>query len=212
MKIIITIPIIIALLTLSLNSFSEGIFKKKIKFPIKITNDWDSDGVINSNDPDDDNDGINDVNDRKPFGKIIKRERIIEEVYVIGFYTDKESYFKNEDVILSWEIENPRSLNLYSDVNMSVFVEDVTSKNSVVVNPVGDVTYYLDAEKSVSNVSVYEYTLVSKSCALWLPLPVIENAHLAYQQTRLCNLYYSSQEPKNTIETILETRILDPII
>jgi hypothetical protein len=59
---------LITLTTLSLTSFAESTFRTKIPQPDYISNDWDGDRLINSEDLDDDNDGINDVDDSTPFG------------------------------------------------------------------------------------------------------------------------------------------------
>jgi hypothetical protein len=58
----------IILTTVSLSSFSEPSFKTAIPQPDYISNDWDGDGIINSEDPDDDGDGINDADDSSQFG------------------------------------------------------------------------------------------------------------------------------------------------
>jgi hypothetical protein len=42
------------LLTISLSSFAEGIYKTKIPQLDYISNDWDGDRIINSEDTDDD--------------------------------------------------------------------------------------------------------------------------------------------------------------
>jgi hypothetical protein len=65
MKKIITI---ILLSTLSLSALSQGTFNMTIPQPDFVSNDWDGDGIINSEDTDDDGDGIDDLDDSTPFG------------------------------------------------------------------------------------------------------------------------------------------------
>lgn len=55
---------------MSVSSFAEGVFNMKIPQPDYVSNDWDGDGVINSIDNDDDDDGELDINDSTPFGGI----------------------------------------------------------------------------------------------------------------------------------------------
>jgi Leucine-rich repeat (LRR) protein len=59
---------IILLSTISLSSFADGVFNMQIPQPDFVSNDWDGDGDPNLTDPDDDNDGIDDIDDSTPFG------------------------------------------------------------------------------------------------------------------------------------------------
>ena len=56
--------------SVSLSALAEVIFNIQIPQPDFVSNDWDGDNIPNIDDPDDDNDGIYDVNDSTPFGNV----------------------------------------------------------------------------------------------------------------------------------------------
>lgn len=57
-------------------------------------------------------------------------------------------------MVLSWDITNPQSLNIYRDENLTDLVANVTGENNLTVNPIESQTYYLDYGIGIANVSV----------------------------------------------------------
>jgi hypothetical protein len=209
----ILLPIIIS--SLYNVAIADMTFNMSIPQPDYISNDWDNDGIINSEDNDDDNDGILDENDSNPFDH--DGQSSTPNVIVKGFHTNKTSYFIDEDVTLSWNVDNIRSLSLYDDFSLSNLISDVTDQSSILLNPIGDVTYYLDSETNISELSVYQFHETDKNCELWLPLPSTIGFGEYFDQNRECTLDFSSNEPATRQLTINEIQssegtLLDPVV
>jgi hypothetical protein len=190
--------------SISISALAGGVFNMQIPQPDFVSNDWDNDGDPNSTDPDDDNDGINDEIDSFPFGQ--SGQSSTPNVIVNSFSSDKISYFPNEDITLSWSIDNIRSLNIFDDILLTSHIADVTSQTSIVTSPIGDATYYLDFETGVSSIQVFEYKVDTTVCSDWSPDASTITSGQSFLQTRSCNVLYSSLEPNNNTIQVDESK------
>lgn len=188
--------------TISLASFA-GIFNSTIPQPDFISNDWDNDGDPNSTDPDDDNDGVLDDDDSIPFGE--NGRNSTPNVILNSFTSNKISYFPNEDITLSWSIDNIRSLNIFDDSLLTSHVAEVTNKTSIITSPIGDTTYYLDFETGVSSTQVFEYKVDTTLCTDWSPDASTIDSGTTFSQNRNCTISYISEEPNTTTSFYSET-------
>jgi hypothetical protein len=132
---------------------------------------------------------------------------LLPNVIVNSFNSSKKSYFPGEELTLSWDVDNIRSLNLFGDVNLSDYLGDVTSSSSMTVTPSGNQSYYLDTETEVVSTSVYSYNHTSTTCNdPWLPLASTVNSGVSFQQSRNCTLNYTSSEPSATTKPTTQTQ------
>ena len=200
----IILSITISILGFSTLSYADLNFRFSIPQPNFVSNDWDNDGQPNEIDPDDDNDGLNDTEDSIPFGR--GGQSSTPDVTVNSFDANKNSYFSGETLTLSWNVDNIRSLNLYDDALLTNHLGDVTNQNSISVSPTGDMTYYLDTETGVSQVSIFEYQETNRSCNAWTPEASTITSGTTFTQTRNCTIDYSSNEPSTTSVSTTESQ------
>lgn len=184
---------VLSVSTISSFASTFNVFKISIINPSKITSDWDGDGLANDIDPDDDNDGIIDSEDTEPFSVPTKSEIITPEI--TGFIANPVSYFLNDNVLLSWNINNETETKLYDDDLLTNQIADVTGLTEFTVTPIGDKNYYLDAVGDTKSVSVFQYKEDSISCTNWSPDESNYNIGVNFTQSRVCTVYYSSNEP-----------------
>lgn len=124
------------------------------------------------------------------------------------FSSSKISYYPGEQISISWDVDNIRSLNLYSDVSLETLVGEVTSVNSINVSPSGDQSYYLDNEVSVSNLEVFEYSTAPQTCTTWLPLTSTVFTGQNVNQSRTCSITHTSNEPSSVVDTTNENQVV----
>jgi hypothetical protein len=193
----------IMLLTISLSSFAAPSFNTKIPQPDYISNDWDGDGISNSEDPDDDNDGINDADDSMKFGQAGRNST--PDVIVHSFFANKISYLPGEKLRLTWYVDNIRSLNLYNKTS-NIHLGDMKNNSSIEVSPSSDVIYEIDAETSKHQLRVYVYQENNRNCSNWSPEASTITNGQSFIQTRNCNINYSSEEPNVITENVNENK------
>lgn len=153
MKIIITITTLLSILTMSVYAeSSSGVFNFKIPQLDIISNDWDGDGIPNSQDNDDDNDGIDDVDDSLPFGHNGKNSSSL--IIFNSFTSDKSDISSGDTINLSWDIDNKQNLNIYTDSNLIELVQDVSDLNSLELSPSETTTYYLDYGAGIADITI----------------------------------------------------------
>lgn len=130
------IAIAIMAMTISTFSFADMSFGiKGIVAPKYIGNDWDGDGIPNSEDLDDDNDGIPDLSDKVQYSREGHR-KIKEKVtecygsYIYGSYQgerdDTYIYYSNGSVMFNWKRTE--------DVFISTNTDPVSEETSVTHN------------------------------------------------------------------------------
>jgi hypothetical protein len=193
----------IIIFSVTLPAFAGNVFNMAIPQPDFVSNDWDNDGIINSIDNDDDGDGVDDINDSTPFGQ--SGQSSTPNVLINSFSSNKISYLPGEEITLSWSIDNIRSLSLYKDILLTDYLGDVTNQTSIVLSPIGDTTYYLDTETSISSTQIFEFTEESRVCDnTWAPDASTITSGQLFEQTRSCDVNYSSNEPMSIISNDIE--------
>jgi hypothetical protein len=195
----------IILTTISLSSFAEPSFTTAIPQPDYISSDWDGDGIINSEDPDDDNDGVNDEVDSIPFGK---DSRDSTPPLTFNYFTsNKITIDQNESFNLSWSFENPRKLSLYNDLAKTNLISDVTGLNSLSINNVtSDKTFYLDYITDTASFNIFTWRFNGKSCGSYSPLASMVNSGNSFTQNRTCTNNYVSSQPNSKSNSYSENR------
>lgn len=114
------------------------------------------------------------------------------------FNSNKVSYFSGESVVLNWDVSEESQLNIYKDSILTDHVADVTGLSSLNINPIGDVSYYLDAVNDSSGLSLYEYVKSNNnSCGEWDINESDVNEGESFTKTRTCNNLYQSNEPSS---------------
>lgn len=137
---------------LSFSAISDGVFNMQIPQPNFISNDWDGDGIPNNTDPDDDGDGLMDEDDSIPFGQT--GQSSTPDLIFNSFSSDQDYLVVGNSAILSWDIEFPRDLKIYSDEGLTNLIADVTGETQLIVSPTSTQTYYLDYSTGVADVSI----------------------------------------------------------
>jgi hypothetical protein len=199
------IIIIILISTISSTTLSQGIFNFKIPQPDFISNDWDNDGDPNSTDPDDDNDGIDDVDDSVPFG--LNGQNSTPDVNFSSFSSNKTTYDIGENIVLNWTIYNPRSLNLYYDSLFTNHIDDVDGLNTYTVNNIqNDQEIYLNYETGNSVLNLYVWNFNSSNCGTYSPSADTITSGESFTQSRTCNEIYTSNEPNSKTVTVIENQ------
>jgi hypothetical protein len=134
---------------------------------------------------------------------------IVPDIEFNSFSPEKITIEPGDNVLLEWNINKAKSIQLYSDEAQTVLVSDVTNSNSYQINNIqNDSTYYLDYGPNTVKADVFVWNLDNLSnCSTWLPDANTINNGQNFTQTRSCDYNYSSNEPDSKTERVATSRV-----